>query len=158
MKSIARLFAVLLCFLVPTLARAAWWTNGSVTSTAALLVSTGSPISFTSANVNGVPTGVTINQTLSVAFVNISNPNATLGYLQFFDSATTGAVTVGTTVPTFWIAVQGSVASGGGGVQSIPLPLNCTWVFTKGIVVAWTTTPTGSTAPGSAAAVALKTL
>ncbi len=77
-----------------------------------------------------------------LSFVNVGNPNATLVYVQFFDAASAAAVTVGTTVPKFWLAVQptnvaNSISFGQGAV------------FKLGVVVAITTTPLGSTAAAS---------
>lgn len=62
------------------------------------------------------------------------------GYVQLFDAATAGAVTVGTTIPT-WVVLNdfgsGEVTTGDG------LPTDGL-VFKLGIVVASTTTSTGS--------------
>jgi hypothetical protein len=86
--------------------------------------------------------GVAAGQ-LTISYINATNPNTTLAYVQFFDAATAGAVTVGTTAPAFFVGVPAF----GGGVDT---PQLVPYQFRKGIVVAATTTPTGSTAPGSA--------
>lgn len=79
---------------------------------------------------------------------NISNPTAVLVYLQFFDVATAGAVTVGTTAPKFWLGVPANsgVTDGWGGV-----PVS----FANGMIIAATTTPTGAGAPTTALPVSL---
>lgn len=87
---------------------------------------------------------------ISLSYFNLSNPNSTLAYVQFFDAAATSAVTVGTTAPTFFVAVPAN----GGVVDTSPL---VDYQFKKGIVVAATTTPTGNTAPGSAVPVQIFT-
>lgn len=71
------------------------------------------------------------------------NPAAAVTYLQVFDVATPGAVTVGTTPPKFSFGVPpGSGAA---------LPPNLVGAdFANGIQVAATTTPAGATAPATA--------
>jgi hypothetical protein len=70
------------------------------------------------------------------------NPNASVSYVQSFDVATAGAVTLGTTVPN----------------ESWPIPANGWYdvpindlglLRANGIQLAATTTATGSTAPGT---------
>lgn len=68
------------------------------------------------------------------------NPNATVAYVQIFDVATAGAVTVGTTTPKWSIGIPATSAAN--------LRINLS--FASGIQVAATTTATGSTAPGTA--------
>ena len=82
--------------------------------------------------------------------VNASNPNAALTYLQFFDAAAISSVTLGTTKPAFWLAMPINTT---GGVVSVSFPVG--YVFKNGIVVAATTTPTGSSAPSTACPVTL---
>lgn len=69
------------------------------------------------------------------------NPNATVEYVQFFDVATAGAVTVGTTVPKWSIGIPATSAANLSG-------LNLS--FANGIQVAATTTASGASAPGTA--------
>lgn len=65
------------------------------------------------------------------------NPNATVAYVQIFDKATTGAVTLGTTVANAFIPVPPGATANLARVG---------WSFSNGIQVAATTTATGSTA------------
>lgn len=71
------------------------------------------------------------------------NPNAAIEYVQAFDSATTTGITLGTTAPKVFFPWSAS------GAQSLLAPANGIF-FTNGIVIAATTTATGSTAPSSA--------
>lgn len=74
--------------------------------------------------------------------------NSAASYLQIFDAASTGAVTLGSTAPTIIIdapALLGNSMSNDYGL--------C--VFKKGVVIAATTTATGSTAPSSNCSVTL---
>ncbi|MHB8816139.1 MAG: hypothetical protein ACYDAE_23145 [Steroidobacteraceae bacterium] len=71
----------------------------------------------------------------------VYNPNASVAYVQVFDAATTGAVTLGTTRPDIVIPVpptSGANLEFANGVN-----------FTSGIQIAATTTDSGSTAPGT---------
>lgn len=68
------------------------------------------------------------------------NPNAAVSYIQIFDAASTDAVTVGTTTPTAVVPLPAST----------PVNVVLSMPFRNGIVVAATTTPTGSTAPVTA--------
>lgn len=74
------------------------------------------------------------------------NPNAAISYLQVFDSATAGAVTVGTTVPNFVIPFP---------ANGVNAPLTDRLEFFNGIVIAATTTPGGAVAPGVGLALGL---
>lgn len=66
------------------------------------------------------------------------NPNATVGYVQIFDAASTGAVTLGTTAPKLSIGIPATSGNG--------IPLSAIGItFLTGIQVAATTTATGST-------------
>ncbi len=68
----------------------------------------------------------------------IYNPNASVAYLQAFNAATTGAVTLGTTVPIEIFPVPaGAVLEG---------DQDFSFAYPAGIVIAATTTPTGNTA------------
>lgn len=73
-----------------------------------------------------------------LAWAHVYNPNATVAYVQLFD--TTGVVTLGTTAPKMALAVPG---------QST-IQFNGPAVFLSGIKAAATTTPTGNTAPAAA--------
>lgn len=73
--------------------------------------------------------------------LQIWNPGAATAYVQFFD-ALSADVTVGSTVPT---RVR-SVPAGGGIDTGYFAPLR----FNAALTIAATTTPTGSTAPGTA--------
>lgn len=74
-----------------------------------------------------------------VASISVGNPNAAVSYLQLFD-AIAANVTVGTTTPTAVVALPAST----------PVNLNLGLKFSTGLVVAATTTPTGSTPPATA--------
>lgn len=77
----------------------------------------------------------------------IGNPNASAIYIQVFNKAV-GSVTLGTTVPDMVFLIPGAANGAGANVeftQGIPLG--------TAITVAVTTTPTGSTAPGTGAVV-----
>jgi hypothetical protein len=73
------------------------------------------------------------------------NPAAAVTYIQIFDAATAGAVTLGTTTPvvTFGVPTVASTTMSTGGDLGIK--------FFNGIQIAATTTPTGNTAPATAA-------
>lgn len=71
----------------------------------------------------------------------IYNPNASVAYVQIYDVATAGAVTVGTTTPKWSIGIPATSAAN---IARMGLS------FASGIQVAATTTATGSTAPGTA--------
>jgi hypothetical protein len=71
----------------------------------------------------------------------IFNPNATTAYLQLFNAASTGAVTLGTTAPTLSLGIP----AGGGANLASPNGIQ----FSSGIVIAATTTRAGSTGPAS---------
>lgn len=71
----------------------------------------------------------------------IWNPNASVAYVQIYDIATAGGVTVGTTVPKWSIGIPPTSAANIAGLNL---------AFAAGIQVAATTTAGGSTAPGTA--------
>ena len=73
---------------------------------------------------------------------NISNPNAATVYVQIFDAAATGDVTLGSTTPNLSIAVPAF-----GVTDALP---SSGVAFQNGIVIAATTTATGSSAPSTA--------
>jgi len=77
---------------------------------------------------------------------NLTNTNAAIAFVQCFNAASTGAVTLGTTAPDFIIAIPT-----GSGSQVFNMNneenIQC---FPLGLVVAATTTATGSTGLGSA--------
>jgi len=75
------------------------------------------------------------------------NPHATdVSYVQFFDLASAD-VTVGSTTPTFVIAL--------GPKDGVSLALNCPRLFATAVTIACTATATGSGAPGANAVVSL---
>lgn len=78
----------------------------------------------------------------SIAGIALENPNASNAYLQIFDAAKTSDVTLGTTPPTAIIPLAAGWTIAG------PWPQK----FNKGIVIAATTTPTGSTGLATAMA------
>lgn len=71
----------------------------------------------------------------------LSNPSAAWAYVQVFDAATPGAVTLGTTTPK-----QSYGIPAGATITRLLDRLN----FNLGIQIAATTTATGSTAPATA--------
>jgi hypothetical protein len=80
----------------------------------------------------------------SLGMLVCGNPNASIIFIQVFDVATAGGVTLGTTAPTLSFQVDASSSIG------FALPVNG-MAFANGIQVAATTTATGNTAPGTAA-------
>jgi hypothetical protein len=72
-----------------------------------------------------------------VGIVYCYNGSGAVAYIQLFDSATAGAVTVGTTTPKLSLGIPTTLASGTG-------PAVIGVAFYKGIVAASTTTATGS--------------
>lgn len=124
MKKLSLLFLFLIGLVAPCLAQVPF-TNAALSSTAVLVSARTSP------------------STPNLVLYNISNPNSSTVYVQFFDSATAGTVTVGTTAPFFWFAIPAN-----SGVTDNGLPFAIP--FANGIVVAATTTPTGNTAPSTA--------
>lgn len=80
----------------------------------------------------------------SLGMLVCGNPNASIIFIQVFDVATAGAVTLGTTVPDLSFQVDASSSIG------FALPVNG-MAFANGMQVAATTTATGSSAPGTAA-------
>lgn len=79
---------------------------------------------------------------INLSYWNLANPNSVIAFFQFFDAAATSAVTLGTTAPTFTIAVPAN----GGVVDTTPM---MAYGFKKGIVVAATTTQTGASSLSS---------
>ena len=78
--------------------------------------------------------------------IEVSNINAADAFVQFFNAASTAAVTLGTTAPTYSLFVPaGDGVNRGGMDKMFPVPL----AFTAGLVVAATTTATGNTAPAT---------
>jgi hypothetical protein len=85
----------------------------------------------------------------TLTFINVANANASIVYVQVFNASAANQVTVGTTAPVFWFPVTTS--------NPINQELHLGYTFSKGIVIAVTTTPTGGTAPGTACPVVLFT-
>ena len=79
----------------------------------------------------------------------VNNPNGSEIFIQMFDAAATGDVTLGSTVcdEPIKVAANGSVAV----FQKGPISF-----FDLGLVIAATTTEGGSTAPASAVSVTLR--
>ena len=101
--------------------------------------------------INGLTNSVVqviAGQPSGIAAVQIYNASNAVGYLQCFDQFSPFNVTLGTTVPTWVIAVP-TVASVSLSMDAAPAR------FEKGLQVAFTTTATGSSAPSAAADVAL---
>lgn len=73
---------------------------------------------------------------------NCYNPNAAQAWVQIFDAATSGAVTLGTTPPNRTIPLAPSTTTG----QQVPSP---PYSVLNGMQVAATTTQNGSTAPSA---------
>lgn len=71
------------------------------------------------------------------------NPNSAVAYVQIFN-ATTANVTLGTTVPTWFLPVQATTMNG------FNLPIGSGYQFSTAISIAATTTPLGSTANSTA--------
>ena len=71
---------------------------------------------------------------------NAYNPNASVTYLQIFNVAS-GSVTVGTTAPTISVGIPANSGWDGESLMSLN--------WSTAISIAATTTPTGSTAPGT---------
>jgi hypothetical protein len=78
-----------------------------------------------------------------VGLVQVWNPNTTVIYVQLFDAASLGAVTLGTTVPKLSVPIA-PTANGGFAMSNPGI------YFGTGIVMAVTTTATGSAAPTTA--------
>jgi hypothetical protein len=77
---------------------------------------------------------------------NIINTNAAIAYIQLFNAANTGDVTLGTTVADFYITVPSGV-----GIQNlVMLDEKYRLTFSLGLCAAATTTLTGNAALGSA--------
>lgn len=72
---------------------------------------------------------------------DILNANAAITYMQVFDAATASAVTLGTTVPTLSIGIPASSRAARDLLDAL--------TFIYGLVIAFTTTRTGSTANSS---------
>ncbi len=84
-------------------------------------------------------------------FLSVTNPDATDNYIQLFDSLLAD-VSVGTTVPKQSFMLPGGVG-GNDGLLTIAFPVALQ--FNTGLVVAITTTATGSGAPTGDAVVNL---
>ncbi len=76
---------------------------------------------------------------------NIINKNAAIEFVQLFNAATAGAVTLGTTVPNYVIQLTTGVDV----ATVLNLNQDMRISFPLGLVVACTTTETGSTAPAT---------
>lgn len=119
--------------------------SASITPSGALLVTPipSSTQGWTPSLQNGLTTTVKSVKTAqgSLGGWYIYNPNAAVGYIQIFDAATAGAVTLGSTTPKLSIGIPSTAAANvnlGDGV-----------IFNNGIQIATTTTSTGATANSS---------
>lgn len=102
---------------------------------------------WTKARLSGLSTTVTSVKNSaagSLGMLVCGNPNASIIFIQVFDVATAGGVTLGSTAPDLSFQVDASSSVG------FSLPVTG-MAFANGIQMAATTTATGSTAPGSAA-------
>lgn len=94
--------------------------------------------------VNGTVQNVNTNANNLIDGINIQNLTAAVAYLQVFDAAAAN-VTVGTTAPTWYIAIPAS-----GNVQVFtPKPIK----HTTGLSLASTTTATGSSSAATSVTV-----
>jgi hypothetical protein len=75
----------------------------------------------------------------------IGNPNSTAAYVQVFDVATSGAVTLGSTTPTMVYFIPGNASGGAAANVEYSNGVH----MSNGIQLACTTTATGSTAPST---------
>lgn len=75
---------------------------------------------------------------VTIAAVRAINLTGAVAFMQMFDAASTASVTAGTTVPDWVIKSDASSLSIGDGLPEDGL------VFSNGLVVISTTTPTGS--------------
>lgn len=82
-----------------------------------------------------------------VHMIEASNISAADAFIQMFDAIGTNSVTLGTTTPTLSLFVpKGDAANRGAMDKAFPVPL----AFSRGLVIAATTTATGNTAPATA--------
>lgn len=84
---------------------------------------------------------------LGIANFFIYNNDSAAGFVQFFNAAAIGDVTLGSTTPDFVVGI--AATSWAQGQMCFPI------MFTLGIVMAFATTSTGSGATGSTAEVNL---
>jgi hypothetical protein len=82
-----------------------------------------------------------------VVTYNIQNPNPAAVFVQFFNAASAGAVTLGTTVPLNWLAIPAGGVLDGAWATSEP--------YNAGLVIAATTTPNGATVASTGLPVSL---
>ena len=78
---------------------------------------------------------------------HVFNPAGAITYIQVFDSPSVGVI-VGSTAPTFVIGVNT--------LGTVDISLDWPIAFLTGISVTATTTPTGSTSPGTGAVVSFR--
>lgn len=122
--------------------------NNAVTNTLLQLVAAFATPSTSPSGQQGVPP-FSNKEVMNLAYQNVYNPNSSVVFLQYFDAASTGAVTLGTTKPLFSFAIPPS-SSGSSGVLSESYPPDCRPSFKLGVVVAITSTQQGAASPGSA--------
>lgn len=118
-------------------------TPQTITGTVAITpTSTGGFSVFSNTALTATVVAVKSSAAGQVAGWALHNPSAATTYLQFFNVATAGAVTLGTTTPTFVMALAAGASANMLGA--------CGMDFSAGIQVAATTTATGSSAPATA--------
>ena len=122
--------------------------NAAVTNTLVQLVAAFATPSLSASGQQGVPPFQN-KEVMNLVYQNVYNPNSNVVFLQYFDAASTSAVTLGTTKPLFSFAIPPS-SSGSSGLLSESYPSDCRPSFKLGVVVAITATQTGSGSPGSA--------
>lgn len=99
-----------------------------------------SPASVVLSNNSVGATAVLVQKgVVQVTAMHALNTTAAAAFVQYFDAAAITDVTVGTTVPLWVLRSPASSISDGDGLPTHGL------VFRLGVVVASTTTPTGST-------------
>ena len=122
----------------------AWKVDGSAVTQPVSGAVTADPTAVTPVLVDALSAtvkGVLASATGKLMSYYIYNPNSSAAYVQIFDVATTGGVTVGTTVPKWSVAIPATSAANLGGLNM---------AFSNGIQVAATTTAKGSSAPSTA--------
>ena len=125
-----KILALLIAFILPTLAIAASGPNAY-------------------SNTTGLTATTVAAQTVPVMMVgyNIANANSSITYVQFFDASATTGIVLGTTAPIFSIAIPANGVVDG----------QQAFAFKHGVVMAATTTASGLTAPSTAVPITLFT-
>jgi hypothetical protein len=100
---------------------------------------------YSATSLSGTPVLAKTGKCSLAGFHFLNASSTTAAYVQFFDKATAGEVTLATTVPSFVIGMPAS----GGATRSYVSRIE----FTNGMVLASTTTATGSSSATIAAVV-----